>query len=391
MEPVVNIDNTPKKFQACFREADKERGSADGKIVNNAEASYLAESCCREDYNLCQSAHDYLRQQGYVLAENAWIRRSIKIETAPGEFQPYLKEGDRGPHFLKEESDGWISSDKELKEALEACDRAEDACDARAMAEYFIRIEEPVIEKRALRLFFTPGVALGHGVYYSRVPGVSEGEVDVPTHPDDIGIEGADAAGPVRTDEARSGAAAELFIEAGLDLWQYAFVKYKYAGGSQSCNMRRYANDYDAYTAVCFQRPLSHSVTLGFYPLSGSSAEVAYDDLEIVPWPLREEDFLPRTEKKYAGSLLGIEAGLVHSKFSQLAGWHRWGYLELDDSMERSVKLFGLSAGASINIIPESFPLGFELGLLTNIFPRAYFDVMLKLGVPISFRLTETE
>ncbi len=390
MEPMIAISSAPKKFQACLTAADKDRGSADGRIVNNAEATYLAEACCQADYDLCRPVHDYLTRQGYVLAENAWIRHPIDIETAPNKFQPYLKKGDGEPGYLDQKADGRINSDDELRAALQACDFEDETCDTGDMAEYFIRIDDPVIAKRAFRLFFSPGLSLGYGSYYSGAPGVREGEVDVPTHPDDVSIDGADAAGPVQTDEAESEAAAELFVEVGLDLWQYAFVKYKYAGGSQACNMRRYADNYDAYTAVCLQRPLSHAFSLGFYPLSDSVADVAHD-LEMVPWPHDDEDYLPRTEKRYAGRLIGVEAGLVYSKFSRLAGWHRWGHLEFDESLTRSDKLLGLSAGSSITFLAEDFPLGFELGLLTNIFPGAYFDIMLKLAVPISFRFSGIE
>lgn len=223
-------------------------------------------------------------------------------------------------------------------------------------------------EARALRPFLLGGVGLGYSRFLSDVPGGDQSSVDVPTHPDDIEIPEADAAGPVQTAEAKSGFAGEAYWGLGLNFWQFASLTYRRSTESEHCNMRQYQDGYSAYTAVCFSRRPSQSLSLGVYPL-----------------------VIPYEDAKYEAVLFGLEAGIVESKFTFKPGWHRWGSFELSSEMSQTDTKRGFVLGVTGEaLFHRAFSNGAHWGLRADIFPGAYYNIMLNLGISVGFLVFKT-
>ncbi len=384
--PIINIAQAPPRLRECLHKGLEYSGNFNDKIETHEEANDAVDRCCEEDYRLCRPAHSYLTQEGYAIRKNLWLREPIEIKQAPQKYQVFLEKGDTYSFLTR---DGWINTDDEMHYAFEACER-DILCDHREMYRYFVRIEEPHLEERALILLFFPSLRIGSGTFSTKLLGTNQ--FDVPTHPDDVGM--ASAGGPIEVNTMDSWE-FQSHLTFGLDFWQYAFVKaqirLKDDSKDLSCVRQRYANDYDAYTTVCFEQRRSDHLTVGFYPLIWGLTRQDYSRLFM---GFRDDDLAPSKETMFSGLLFSAEAGLASAEFKYHSGWHRWGRRELDDSMTITRDRFGLTAGANARLSfgGRHIMLGFlEAGLSVDYFPDAYYDIMFNIGLPVGVMLDINE
>jgi hypothetical protein len=382
--PVLDINKAPQKSQQCFHDADRVYGgNENGRIDTKDEADKAAEVCCREDHDLCLSARDHLKKNGFVLEikEDPWQRRSVRIETAPDTLKLNLTKADRSDLSFFEEGDGKINSDREIYEAVDSC-REDPDCDSEEMARYLVGSRRPVTE-RALVLSALFDIGFPTSSYFFTKP-VGEDALDIPTHPEDV--EYGRASGPIRLgDKLEDVAGTRYRYGFKADLWQYVFLKYMMGWKGMnvpSCVRRQYANHYDAYTATCFQLKRTHYFTMGFYPYISPASRREY--LDVLPPDLELESVNPATTMKYAGLFVSAEAGLVAGEFTYDFGWHRWGHYEFPEEQQQSTNRLGLTAEIDCQMARL---MGLEVGLATDVFPERYYSIMIKAGVSLGIIL----
>jgi hypothetical protein len=376
--PIISITQVHEKFRACLHKGTIQSGNSDDKIETHEEANEALDRCCAEDYGRCRPAYDYLRQKGYAIRKNFWVREPIEIKQSPQKYQVFFERADRRPIF---KGDGRINTDEEMHEAIQEC-RKDVVCDHREMYHYYVRIEEPHLEERALMLFFMPTFRMGGSTFYTKLLGTNQ--FDIPTHPEDVGT--ASASGPIQIDKL-DGGVFQSHLAFGLDFWQYAFVKAQVRLKDDSydvtCVRQRYADNYDAYTGVCFEQRRSQHLTVGFYPFSWGMTERDRSWLTSGLW---DEDFIPSKETMYNGLLFSVEAGLASAEFKYYSGWHRWGGFEIDGSRTITRDRFGLAAAVNgrLAFAGRKIMLGLlELGLAVDYFPNAYYDFVVNLSLPM--------
>jgi hypothetical protein len=253
-----------------------------------------------------------------------------------------------------------IDTRKEARAAAESCCSGDAYRQGLCLdAQYYLKdYGYSLEEERALKLSIAPGVGLAIG------------------------------GGPFRPDGLDRDT-IEVHADIGLDFWQHVFMKYRLAtaGGAIS--------------------PLSHYLTVGFYPYTYSYYQEMHAPCEIPLSALHMQGQLPAPDacdaftqddsgetkwvrgrplfdsrpreyfalpKKYDGLLVSVEVGAGLSKFTY-------------DQVAKTATRAGLSAATHVMITQFPFPGGIEMGLRTNLFPGAYYEVLFETSFPFGIIL----